>query len=487
MFDKARCKMGLAGLGFLALTAIIAGVVSCGGAPTPFVVNGPGGVGNDAPTMTFRTPSADIDVAQGVSFLIEWDDQDRDDNATISLQLIELLTNRVVILVSGIPENDSAASDSQNADTSLVPVGSYNLLGVIADGVNAPVTTFATAEGSATQRVVIQIVGAGEGPLTTPPVVAVIEPLFDRSVTQGDQVQIIVRPTPNSPAAPPPGSQPYDPDSDTTLFILLDTDQDPNNDDPFNPAAGEIILLRDAQLIQANTNGQLVSIIDIDLNQVPADPNGDPYFVRATITDGQNPSVHSYAPGTLNVVQLASGTVDLFSIGRVTSGAKFYGFNPSANLGSKVRGVTDFDADGIDDFVMVAQFGNPLNGGPIGEAYLLYGLNRIRYGGTLSVNSIGQPFDPNLETLSGVVFQAPPVRQLVIPYVGRTDGIVDVDFVRDLTGDGRPDLLFGLSHVHGAFDSTDFDPGDSTATDFDPNFCYPDFIVKNFTDGPARL
>ncbi|MCH8149169.1 MAG: FG-GAP repeat protein [Planctomycetes bacterium] len=42
----------------------------------------------------------------------------------------------------------------------------------------------------------------------------------------------------------------------------------------------------------------------------------------------------------------------------------------------------------------------------------------------------------------------------------RTDGITDVSFIRDLTGDGRPEILFGLPHVHGAFDSMDFDPGD---------------------------
>lgn len=483
MFDKARCKMGLAGLGFLAITAIITGVVSCGGAPTPFVVNGPGGVGNEAPTLTISNPTANLAIAQGVPFPIDWVDQDRDDNATISFQLIELLTNRVVILVSGIPENDSGTNpDSQNADTSLVPVGSYNLLGVIDDGVNAPVTTFATTAGSATQRVIVQIVRAGEGPTTTPPVVALIEPRFDRSVTQGDTVEIVVRPTPTSPQPPLETSPPYDEDSETTLFVLLDRDQDPNNDDPFNPDADQIILLRDPQPVAAGTRDQFIFPISIDLNRIPSNPDGNPYFVRATITDGQNPAVHSYASGTLSVVQLASGTVDLFSVGRNTSGAKFYGFNPGANLGSKVRGVTDFDEDGIDDFVMIAQFGNPQNAGPVGEAYLLYGQDRVRYGGTLSANSISQ-------SLSGVVFQAPPVRILATGSFGETLGITDVDIINDVTGDGRPELLFGLPFVNGAYDSTDYDPSDDPEN-VPPNTpvfgCYPDLLVNNVADTPGK-
>jgi hypothetical protein len=339
-------------------------------------------------------------------------------------------------------------------------------------------------------RGIVQIVGAGQGQLSTPPVVAVIEPIFDRSVTQGDQVNVVVRPTANSPADPVPNTPPfYDPDSSTTLFVLLDRDQNPNNDDPFNPDPSQIIVLEQQDEIPLGTNAQFVFDISIDLNQIPADPEGDPYFVRATITDGQNPSVHSYAPGTLNVVLLASGTVDLFTVGRSTSGAKFYGFNPGANLGSTVRGVTDFDADGVDDFIMVAQFGNPQNAGPVGEAYLLYGLDSGKLGGAISVNSIGQIVQPGSGALSGVIFQAPPVRKCqegverCVAGTGRTDGIVDVSSISDLTGDGRPDLLFSLPHVHGAYDSTDFDPSDE---DLDGGECYADNFVNNAADSEAR-
>lgn len=491
MHNRARGKSILAGFTLLLVSAALCGLWSCGGAPAPFVVNGPGGSGNQAPTLTINTPSANLTIAQGVSFTISWSDQDPDDNATISFQLINVATNGVIILVSGISENDSGTNpDSQVVQTSLVPTGSYNLIGIIDDGVNASVTTYATVAGSATQRVVIQVVGAGEGPLTTPPTVAVIEPRFDRSVTQGDTVNVLVRPRSNSPEPPAANSPPYDPDSQTTLFIILDRDQNPTNDDPFNPDSSQIIVVS-TNTIAAGVNAQQSIAINVDLNAIPATVEGAPYFIRATISDNQNPSVHSYAPGTLSVAQLAAGTVDLFNVGRNTSGARISGFSPGANLGSKVRGVSDFDNDGVDDLVMVAQFGNPLSGGLIGEAYLLYGLDGTRFGGTISANSIGQPFDPNpnVQNVSGVIFHAPPVRELVVGYPGRTDGITDVDFISDLTGDGRPEILFGLQHVHGAFDSTDFDPADDDPDDdYDPNFCYPDFFVNNFTDGgPARL
>lgn len=478
MLNNARCRMG-AGLSLLALTAIIAGVVSCGGAPTPFPVNGPGGVGNEPPTLEILQPAGNVTIAQGVPFIIQWNDTDRDDNASISFQLLEIGTNRVVILVSDIPENNDA-SDTGNTSTSLIPLGSYNLLGIIEDGVNPPVTTYATVTGSATERVVVRVVGAGEGQQSSPPIVRVVEPQFDRSVTQDDLLRVVVQPTAALPQAGV--TPPFDADSDTTLFVLLDFDQDPSNDDPFNPDPSEIIVLQRVQVAE-DAIEQAPFDIAIDLNEVPAIANGDPYFVRATISDGQNLPVHSYAPGRLNVVQLASGTVDLYTVGRNTSGARVYGFNPSANLGSKVRGVTDFDQDGVDDFVMVAQFGNPINSGPVGEAYLLYGQNGVRFGGTISANAIGQPFNQNLQTLSGVIFQAPPVRNSEILYPGRTDGITDIDFIEDMTGDGRPELLFGLSHVHGAYDSTDFDPNDETPTDFSADFCYADGLVNNFTDG----
>ncbi|MDX1430762.1 MAG: hypothetical protein R3282_10760, partial [Rhodothermales bacterium] len=158
---------------------------------------------------------------------------------------------------------------------------------------------------------------------------------------------------------------------------------------------------------------------------------------------------------------------------------------------SFVGTASDFDADGADDFVMVARFGNPQNAGNVGEAYLVYGrtgdangdgvpepeTKGNRFGGTISANAVSS-------TVSGVVFQAPPVRASIVPDDNaRTEGITDFTFVPDVSIDGRPELMFGLPHVHGAFDATDYDPADADETGDDGGpFCYPDLLVNNFSE-----
>ena len=59
-------------------------------------------------------------------------------------------------------------------------------------------------------------------------------------------------------------------------------------------------------------------------------------------------------------------------------GAKFYGFNPALAKFDR-EGYYGLCADGLADFIMVAQFGNPQNVGPVGEAYLVYGQDKVRF------------------------------------------------------------------------------------------------------------
>lgn len=462
-------NVGVSFLVALCGIALVTGaIVSCGTAPTAFVVNGPGSVGNDPPTLAFTEPIENITRGQEDPFLIRWDDDDRDDNAQISFSLLSTTSNSTIVLVSGIDENDTTGPSSFRVETSLLPTGTYNLLGTIADGTNAPVEVFATIAGAAIpQRVVITIVGEGEGPQTVPPQVVITQPLFDLSVTQDDLLTVSIQPALNDPTLPP-----FDPDSDIRLVLALDTDRDPNNDDINNPDPSQLIILADITVLAGVTQQPAFSVF-IDLATILPRPNGEPYFIRVTLNDLTNPPVHSYAEGTISVVRLASATVDLFDIGRTISGSRFQGFNPAARLGSSISNVSDFDADGLQDFVLVAQFGNPQNVGPVGEAYLIYGLNQTRFGGTISVNAVGS-------FIAGVTFQAPPVRTDLIPDpFARTDGISDVSFIRDITFDGRPELLFGMQHVHGALDTMDYDPGDDANV---PLGCYPDSKVNNESD-----
>lgn len=440
------------------LAGMSLGLVSCSTAPQAVLVTGEGVTGNDPPALEILEPANNVTIGRGDLFIVRWSDTDRDSNALISFELLNTVTNDRILLAANIEENDLTGPDSFTFGTSLVALGTYNLVGTIDDGVNIPVTVFAESgtTGGASQRVVLTVVEPGQGPQTVPPVLTVTQPAFNLSVAQEDTLTVSVQPT----ELPPGANLPFDPDSPFTLYILLDLDDNPNNDDPANPDATEIIVLQTTP-VQAGSFEAIPFVLTIDLATIPPRADGEPYRIRATADDGTNPRVHSYAVGQINVVQLASGAVDLFSIGRDTSGARFYGFNPGANLGSSMSTVSDFDADGVDDFVLVAQFGNPRNFGRVGEAYLVYGQNGLRFGGTIGVNSIS-------EAISGVVFEAPRIRTRGIAAGDpRTDGISDVSFVPDLTGDGRPEILMGLQHVHGAWEGMDHDPGDSDITSTD--------------------
>ena len=437
------------------LATLVVAVLSCSTARTPFPVIGPGVSGDEQPTLTFLQPNGNVTIGQGDNFLVRWTDSDRDSPALITFSLVNIDTGELVVLVDDVPEDDTVGPDSLSLPTSAIPVGTYNLLGQIDDGVNEVVNVYAETVGDApATRLIVTVVEPGQGPPTVPPIVAVVQPAFNLSVSQDDVLRVVIQPTMQTPETGV--TPPYDPDSDVTLYVVLDLDEDPSNDDPANADASELILLR-SQTVAQNSFDAIEFNIIIDLNEIPPRLDGQPYHVRATVDDATNPRVHEYAVGEISVTQLAAASVDLYDVGRRISGARFYGFNPGANLGSSISHVGDFDADGVDDFVLVAQFGNPRNFGLIGEAYLLYGQSQLRFGGPLAVNTVA-------ETIDGVLFEAPPIRdgfRTIPDSTARTDGITDVSYIRDLSGDGRPEILFGLQHVHGAFTSMDFDPGDA--------------------------
>ena len=190
------------------------GLSSCGGAPTPFIVQGPGVSGNEAPTLTIEAPNQNTTASRGDFIPIRWTDADGDSNAKISFSLVNTVTNEIILLIQGIDENDTIGPDQFTAGTSLIPVGTYNLLGVIDDGVNAPVESFAqTTAETVVQRLVITIVPPGQGPPTVPPVVTVTQPAFNLSVAQDDVLNVTVQPNALDPAQ----ANPFDEDSEVTL------------------------------------------------------------------------------------------------------------------------------------------------------------------------------------------------------------------------------------------------------------------------------
>ena len=103
---------------------------------------------------------------------------------------------------------------------------------------------------------------------------------------------------------------------------MLDFDDNPNNDDPANPKFDEsglpldVIVLEERDLPPGDFEDIPWREV-IDLARIPPRPAGEPYRIRATLDDQNNPRVHKYAPGTINVVWLASGIVDLDQAGKI--------------------------------------------------------------------------------------------------------------------------------------------------------------------------
>lgn len=109
---------------------------------------------NQPPSINLTQPSSNITVNQGDNVLIQWTDDDQDDNAYISLARDTdndpengightFITNQL--------EDPDGSGDQYNWDTSGVPTGTYYVWGMIYDGFNTEV--YDVAPG----RVTVQI------------------------------------------------------------------------------------------------------------------------------------------------------------------------------------------------------------------------------------------------------------------------------------------------------------------------------------------
>ena len=441
----------------------------------------PGIGGNQRPSFTFVTPDRGVTLSVGTIYLISWIDNDPDDDAVIDLVLDPDTNNdsgnELLILGGRSEDADAIGDDEFEFDTSRVPVGDYYLRAVVNDGVNSQVLVNAPGE--------FDIVPEGTASLNQPPQITVLEPTANRSVANGDLLVI--------------EWDDEDVDDDAFVYVTLDRDNIPNNDDVQDATdPGNILLTQttenpdpavppEPEDPNANADRYLLTV-DVTAQEVR--PEGLPYYVKVTLIDGANPPVHAYAPGEVYVLSQAqpeftSGLpdpVDLGRVGTVVSGVTFQGFNAGAWLGSCGRTLSDFDADGADDFALVGRFGTPQNVGPLGQAFIIYGLPPVgeeafpgigvepdrgeRFGGRISVNQIAS-------TISGVLLQGPhdvhtqnyntealELSEQNVFTGGVNMGITDVGFMPDISGDGRPEVVFGLPFVDGVLQARDDDVGD---------------------------
>ncbi|MCG3136271.1 MAG: hypothetical protein HJJLKODD_00097 [Phycisphaerae bacterium] len=505
----------------LCLTTITAvsliGLTSCSGF-SPVGFSSPEVADNVAPELTVVEPNEDLAVSSGSSFIVRWTDTDPDSDALIDIDLIEADGPNQVKVAGGIRENDTVA-DLFVVNTQDLVLGTYFIRLTIDDGVNSPVIVYAT-DPEQGNRVQVTITGIGQGNPNGAPRVYVVKPDVNAGVSQNDQLSIVVRPTPIQPGPVDPGiAFHYDPDDDPVdITYLLDLDNDPSNDDwASDDDPGNIILGR--ELVAAGRFDELNFQLVVDVQEIPIRQDGLPYYIRVTATDGLSVS-HSYASGRLYVLKLVEGSasstptsVDLGKVGRTLMGARFLGFNPLANLGTKMTTAQDIDNDGADDMVVVAQFGNPRNFGNIGEIYLVFGTQGPRFGGDIAINSVADddndlddgPDDPNtafnrvrgavmhptidyipaiLVDIEGVNYDDRRIgfAPLTAPY---TLGITDVIAIRSVgTGStfgtcALPELLIGMPHNEYTGSSRDDDTGDNPPEGGAP-FCYPDDLPNNY-------
>jgi hypothetical protein len=493
------------------------GTTDEGGAPLIPPVAG----GNTPPRVLLtgiETPEGNNFAEVGELVTINFTGQDSEDTANVRIfasQSSNPSPAQEIPILNGFPVGPGVGSGITSWNTAGVPSGSYNIFAEIDDGTNPPVRVISAEP--------VQIAPPGSSPLNVPPQIVLIDPLPNMGLSAQDDVTVRYIYA--------------DPDSPTTVTLLLDKDLNPNNDDinnpgdPFDPNSNIIILPTTALLPTDPTGdadlrrnprsfanltspifpfpgaplaGVLVEYrFQIDFSRIPV--RAEPYHIRATISDG-NVIRHAYALGSISINQLAQGTVDVSDLGFSLAGARFQGFSAYENLGTDFVDATDLDSDGVGDFMIASRFGSPRNRLQPGAAYLIFGRKKTpfppdtngnglpdvidnngnvvdyppvptflpnpydsrnvgRFGGIISINSVSSFFRGTTYAMPEPRFSPyndPPFNQLDPDHVGiGTAGLTSITRI-DLSGDGVPDLVFGLPFISGAYDHIDDDPVDGS-------------------------
>ena len=503
-----RPRTRLIGLGMLLLWAMILPAIIGQGCPgiglvEPIQVGlgtAASGSGIAPPTITFTYPLQDVSADIGDVITITWVASAPNGNAAITLLLDPDRDygngNEIVILPLILASDPNGGLYA--LDTSSLRAASFRIVARITDGINPEQIVVAPGR--------LMLYGAGLRQGNVAPHIVVTEPTINRGVSQGDQVDIRY-------CGRDPDDDGKQPPTAPAIVLLLDLDDDPTNDlnlkgpdaeqvlasvckagffpvevkpSPLSPPVayvlacftdtdcGEPYLAQDTNpdgspKVDAQGNPVMVTkyrpldplyTLTIDVGTIPPRENGDPYRIRATMWDRVNTQVSGYAPGTISITMLGSGTIDLANVGRTISGSKFLGFNHGDRAGFTGSDLGDIGggpggaADGVNDFVIVSRYGRGYEQTNTGTAHIIMGLpNGGKFASEIPLNSVGTFYSGSL---------------LVMDETTGTDGVVSVTRLGDVTGDGKPDILFGMPYVEIFYDDHDDDPKDSDSC------CYND-------------
>ncbi|GMU22630.1 MAG: hypothetical protein AMXMBFR13_27150 [Phycisphaerae bacterium] len=435
------------------------------GSPTP------GGTGNTSPTFSFSSPLADVSAEVGEVITLVWSAIDPDNNAAITLLLDpdNVYGDGDEIIILPLVREDSNVT-TFDLDTSSLEPATYRIVARVNDGINPELIVVAQGR--------LLLFGAGLLPGNRSPRLVVTEPATNVGVSQNEQVQIAW-----CGSDIDDGANGQVPD----VVLMLDLDDNPRNDLMLTGSGAEAALsqicggggfpraiegaivlgcFQDDDCAVAANATQFT--LDVDVSQIPPRADGQPYRVRATMWDHSNPPVHSYAPGSISITALGSGTIDLVNVGRTVSGTRFLGWDSGARAGFTSLDLGDFDNDGADDVIIVCRYGRPMQRGNIGTAFLVYGLPGQKFASEINLNSVGTVYRG-----AGFMMGAGTAGQ----GLGRTEGITTMAKIADLNGDNRPEFFFGLPYVEEMADYFDDDPAD------DDELCYNDGMPNPLSTG----
>lgn len=507
-------------IGLFGILAALAAGLTCPGADDGLApLNPPVTGGNTPPRVLITsivTPKPNNQAEQGELVTIAFTGEDAEDTAAVRIFASTSANpgpGEEIGILNNFPIGPGIGSGLAVWNTAGVSPASYNIFAEINDGTNGPVRVVGALS--------VQVVPPGSTPLGQPPQIVLIDPLPSLGLSAQDEVTVRYIYA--------------DPDSSVTVTLLLDKDLNPANDDvnnpgdPFDPNSKIIILPTEALLptdpqgdvdLRRNPRtfpdptpplfpfpgaplaGVLVEYrFTIDFSKIPV--SADPYFIRATITDGSVVR-HAYAVGTIAINSLASGIVDVSDLGFGVAGARFQGFSAGENLGSDFVDATDLDFDSAGDFMIASRFGSPKNRLQPGAAYLIFGRRKTpfppdtnnnglpdvpgpdgqpvdfppvpdylpnpydsrnvgRFGGKFSINSVssffrGTTYAMPMPRISD--FNDPPPAQEDPDHIGiGTGGLTSITRI-DMSADGVADLVFGLPFISGAYEHLDDDPVD---------------------------